>query len=108
MRIAPLVLLCVCFGWAAGAEIYRWTDANGTVHMTQDLHRVPPEHRDAAHSQTARCATTFVTYIHKSKETKKTGRAKSRISRKIAKSSDQAGSARGVVRLDGSGAKRGT
>lgn len=29
----------------AAAQIYRWTDANGTVHFTDSLHSVPPEHR---------------------------------------------------------------
>ncbi len=30
----------------AAAEIYRWTDRNGTVHFTDNLHAVPPEYRD--------------------------------------------------------------
>jgi clan AA aspartic protease (TIGR02281 family) len=33
---------------AAVAEIYRWTDESGTVHFTQDLNQVPPQHRNAA------------------------------------------------------------
>jgi clan AA aspartic protease (TIGR02281 family) len=33
---------------AAVAEIYRWTDEDGTVHFTQDLGQVPPKHRNAA------------------------------------------------------------
>jgi clan AA aspartic protease (TIGR02281 family) len=32
----------------ARAEIYRWTDAEGRVHFTEDLSRVPPEQRGAA------------------------------------------------------------
>jgi hypothetical protein len=30
----------------AGAELHRWTDAEGRVHVTQDLYKVPPEYRD--------------------------------------------------------------
>ena len=30
-----------------GAEIYRWTDAEGRVHFTEDLSRVPPSQRGA-------------------------------------------------------------
>jgi clan AA aspartic protease (TIGR02281 family) len=33
---------------AAVAEIYRWTDEGGTVHFTQDLSQVPPQHRNTA------------------------------------------------------------
>lgn len=33
---------------SARGEIYRWTDADGRVHYTQDLQGVPPEHRAAA------------------------------------------------------------
>jgi len=35
-------------GTAARAEIYRWTDAQGHVHYTQDLSQVPGEHRTRA------------------------------------------------------------
>ena len=41
-------LLAALFGARAGAEIYQWTDAEGRVHFTQQLDRVPPEQRDAA------------------------------------------------------------
>jgi clan AA aspartic protease (TIGR02281 family) len=30
---------------AARAEIYRWTDASGSVHFADNLHAVPPEYR---------------------------------------------------------------
>jgi aspartyl protease family protein len=33
---------------AAVADIYRWTDEGGTVHFTQDLSQVPPQHRNTA------------------------------------------------------------
>jgi hypothetical protein len=32
----------------AGAELYRWTDAAGTVHYTSDLATIPPAYRDGA------------------------------------------------------------
>ena len=33
---------------SANAEIYRWTDADGRVHFTQDLSQVPPDQRAGA------------------------------------------------------------
>ena len=42
-----LALLAVLPAWAT-AEVYRWTDAEGRVHFTQDLSRVPPGQRGAA------------------------------------------------------------
>lgn len=41
------VLLLALASWSS-AEIYRWTDAEGRVHFTQDLSRVPPAHRAQA------------------------------------------------------------
>jgi clan AA aspartic protease (TIGR02281 family) len=41
------VLLLVLPSWST-AEIYRWTDAEGRVHFTQDLSQVPAAHRSAA------------------------------------------------------------
>ena len=35
----------------AGAEIYRWTDADGRVHFTQDLSQVPARHRKDAEAR---------------------------------------------------------
>lgn len=32
-------------------EIYRWTDAQGRLHFTQNLEQVPPEHRAAARTK---------------------------------------------------------
>lgn len=37
----------------AAAEIFRWTDADGRVHFTEDLSRVPPEQRGAARARAA-------------------------------------------------------
>jgi clan AA aspartic protease (TIGR02281 family) len=41
-------LLAVLIGAPMGAEIYEWTDAEGRVHYTQQLDRVPPAQREAA------------------------------------------------------------
>lgn len=45
---AAVIVLGLCLGPAAGAEIYRWTDEGGRVHFTQDLEDVPSEQRDGA------------------------------------------------------------
>jgi clan AA aspartic protease (TIGR02281 family) len=48
-RLVPLLLaLAFLATLPAGAEIYHWTDARGRTHFSQDLGRVPPEHRAAA------------------------------------------------------------
>lgn len=33
---------------AAAAQLYQWTDADGTVHYTADLSSIPPAYRDGA------------------------------------------------------------
>jgi aspartyl protease family protein len=44
-----LVAVLALLPAGAGAEIYRWTDASGRIHFTEDLSRVPAQHRaDAA------------------------------------------------------------
>lgn len=51
MRLAtlvPAVLIGASLATSAGAEIYRWTDAEGRLHFTERLEQVPLEHRDAA------------------------------------------------------------
>ena len=55
MRVVPTgtaLLLGVCTALLASApvsgEIYRWTDAEGRLHFTQSLDKVPPQHRAAA------------------------------------------------------------
>ncbi len=45
-------LLLTIPSWSS-AEIYRWTDAEGRVHFTQDLSRVPPAHRARAEQSAA-------------------------------------------------------
>jgi hypothetical protein len=49
-RWLPSVLagLLVACPLLARAELYRWTDGEGRVHVTDDLSRVPPEHRALA------------------------------------------------------------
>jgi clan AA aspartic protease (TIGR02281 family) len=48
--MAVLLALAMLSGAPAGAEIYRWTDAEGRVHFTQDLTQVPPAERERARS----------------------------------------------------------
>ena len=55
-RIAAVFLLAAGLTSLAHAEIYRWTDAQGRVHFTQDLSRVPASQRAAA-EQSARAET---------------------------------------------------
>ena len=45
-----LLLVLVWMPGSASAEIYRWVDANGKVHFTQDLRQVPASQRHAAES----------------------------------------------------------
>ncbi len=52
--LAVLVVLQLGSGPApAGAEIYRWTDADGRLHFTEDLSRVPAHQRGAAQTDAA-------------------------------------------------------
>lgn len=44
----PALLVLAAAPSPASAEIYRWTDAEGRVHFTQDLSQVPPDHREQA------------------------------------------------------------
>ena len=47
-------------GAPAAAEIYRWVDAGGNVHFTEDLQKVPPEQRRAAESAAGQPARSKV------------------------------------------------
>jgi clan AA aspartic protease (TIGR02281 family) len=49
-RRALLCTLALVAGWLppAGADVYRWTDAQGQVHFTGNLDEVPEAQRDAA------------------------------------------------------------
>jgi clan AA aspartic protease (TIGR02281 family) len=46
--LAPALLLAAGLAAPAWADIYRWTDAEGRTHFTQDLARVPAVHRAEA------------------------------------------------------------
>lgn len=50
MQRLAILLATVSLQLAVGAsaEIYRWTDADGTLHFTEDLSQVPREHRSEA------------------------------------------------------------
>ncbi len=41
----PLLILALSLPAPAIAELYRWTDANGTLRITENLANVPPQHR---------------------------------------------------------------
>jgi clan AA aspartic protease (TIGR02281 family) len=45
--------LCLVLPSLSFSEIYRWTDAEGRVHFTQDLSRVPPAQRSRAEQDAA-------------------------------------------------------
>jgi clan AA aspartic protease (TIGR02281 family) len=47
----------------ASAEIYRWTDAGGTLHFSQDLSQVPPKYRSQAQQKSSSSSTgSFQTF----------------------------------------------
>ena len=47
--LALIVLAgCCCLAAPAAGELYKWTDAQGTVHYTGDLASIPPAFRDSA------------------------------------------------------------
>lgn len=51
MRALPVVLACILLIATAGsseAEWYKWTDADGVLHITDDLGRVPEDKRGEA------------------------------------------------------------
>jgi predicted aspartyl protease len=47
---AVVCALLVLASWAspAAAQVYRWTDDEGVVHLTTDAARIPPKYRDIA------------------------------------------------------------
>jgi len=60
VRTLPLpILLCLALlaPGGAGAQLYRWTDAEGRLHVTDDLSRVPPEQRALAEQPRASRST---------------------------------------------------
>jgi hypothetical protein len=42
MRSSIFLLLALGLSMPAQAEIFQWTDSNGTIHFTDDYERVPP------------------------------------------------------------------
>jgi clan AA aspartic protease (TIGR02281 family) len=65
LRFALGAVLALVLVWSvsADAEIFRWTDAEGRVHFTQRLDRVPPEHRrDALRRNNVARPSGFSTY----------------------------------------------
>lgn len=48
VAVVTLLLLALAWPGLAQAQLYRWTDADGTVHYTTDLASIPPAYRGAA------------------------------------------------------------
>ncbi len=48
LALRAVVLLFACGAGSARAELYRWTDAQGRLHVAAHLDEVPPEHRPRA------------------------------------------------------------
>jgi aspartyl protease family protein len=48
LALTGLVLFCLCGSYAGAAEYYRWQDENGVLHITDNLHNVPPNQRAKA------------------------------------------------------------
>ena len=58
---------------AAGSAIYKWVDAEGHTHFTQDLGQVPPQHRKAAQLSVHRVRTHEVQTFEDSGPAKSAG-----------------------------------
>ena len=52
--LATGLVLGLLLSGAAGAEFYRWIDADGRLHFTEDLNQVPPRHRAEAEASARR------------------------------------------------------
>lgn len=53
LSVSALCLLGLVLATVRAAEYYRWQDDNGVLHITDNLHNVPPKHR----GKVARIAT---------------------------------------------------
>jgi clan AA aspartic protease (TIGR02281 family) len=56
VRVRAALVASICLlgmSAPAGAEVYRWTDATGRIHFTEDLSQIPQAHRAAAERQAA-------------------------------------------------------
>ncbi len=52
MRFAPLfVILLVLIGSPAYAQMYKWVDEKGTIHLTDDFSTIPEKYRPGAEAQ---------------------------------------------------------
>jgi len=47
--LAPILVLSLGLELLGAAEYYRWVDQNGVLHITDNLHNVPPKQRQGAH-----------------------------------------------------------
>ena len=45
LSLSALWLFCLVLAPVRAAEYYRWQDDNGVLHITDNLHNVPPKHR---------------------------------------------------------------
>ena len=52
MRASAVAALTAALLWAspAAAQIYRWTDSSGVVHLTTNLESIPPAYRGDVHT----------------------------------------------------------
>jgi clan AA aspartic protease (TIGR02281 family) len=53
LKIFTVILFAICHVWLSfaplsAAEYYRWVDENGVLHITDNLHNVPPKQRGGA------------------------------------------------------------
>ena len=48
LALTAFALFCLSRTYAGGAEYYRWHDENGVLHITDNLHNVPPNQRGKA------------------------------------------------------------
>jgi clan AA aspartic protease (TIGR02281 family) len=62
LLLPPIALVgaLIALAPAVSAEIYRWTDAEGRLHFTQDLERVPREQRERARAAARRPTSAAV------------------------------------------------
>jgi clan AA aspartic protease (TIGR02281 family) len=78
---APALVAALAVGATAHAEIYRWTDAEGRLHYTESLARVPPEHREEALRSTLRPVTRSIQTFSSSPDAPDGGVARARPAR---------------------------
>ena len=52
----PIVIAFLLVASPAGADIYRWVDESGAVHLDDDIENVPETERDSARTFKAKAA----------------------------------------------------